>query len=193
LNQQLEAQEVLLDLTIAPFEPLTPGNGQNIGEKKEKLANAIKERIPQENLERLRRQLAGRLVGITVVFLLWKGSSTVTNTRPIKDLDNLLKIVFDALRQGPHGLGIIEEDSYIGEVYATKQLVDTEDREGYRIIIEEHHDPEMLRTLKQYYEKIPAQSSGSNENGELYSRISIHVYLLRMRPAVNQRIVGLRR
>jgi len=31
LNQQLEAQEVLLDLTIAPFEPLTPGNGQNIG------------------------------------------------------------------------------------------------------------------------------------------------------------------
>jgi len=42
LAEQLEAQEILLDLTIAPFEPLTPGNGQNIGEKKEKLANAIK-------------------------------------------------------------------------------------------------------------------------------------------------------
>src|SRR2546426_5894206 len=41
LAEQLEAQEILLDLTIAPFEPLTPGNGQNIGEKKEKLANAI--------------------------------------------------------------------------------------------------------------------------------------------------------
>jgi Holliday junction resolvase RusA-like endonuclease len=156
LAEQLEAQEILLDLTIAPFEPLTPGNGQNTSEKKEKLANAIKERIPQENLERLRRELAGRLVGVTVVFLLWKGSPNVTNTRPVKDLDNLLKIVFDVLRNHPQGLGIIEEDSYIGEVYATKQLVDTEDQEGYRIIIEEHHDPDMLRTLKQYYAKIPA-------------------------------------
>jgi Holliday junction resolvase RusA-like endonuclease len=156
LVEQLQAQEILLDLTIAPFEPLTPGNGQNIAEKKEKLANAIKERIPEESLERLRRQLAGRLVGVTVVFLLWKGSPHITNTRPVKDLDNLLKIVFDVLRQGPTGLGIIEEDSYIGEVYATKQLVDTEEQEGYRIIIEEHHDPEMLRTLKQYYSKIPA-------------------------------------
>jgi len=60
LVQQLEAQETFLDLTIIPFEPITPGNGQNTVEKKEKLANAIKERIPQEDLERLRRQLAGR-------------------------------------------------------------------------------------------------------------------------------------
>ena len=154
--QQLEARETLLDLTITPFEPITPGNGQNTGEKKEKLANAIKERISQDNLERLRQQLAWRLVAITVVFLLWKGSPNVTNTRPVKDLDNLMKIVFDLLRHGPQGLGIIEEDSYIGEVYATKQLVDTEEQEGYRIIIEEHHDPEMLRTLRQYYSKTPA-------------------------------------
>jgi Holliday junction resolvase RusA-like endonuclease len=156
LVQQLEAQETFLDLTIAPFEPLTPGNGQNTVEKKEKLANAIKERIPQDNLERLRQQLAGRLVGVTVVFLLWKGSPNITNTRPVKDLDNLLKIVFDVLRHGPQGLGIIEEDSYVGEVYATKQLVNKEEQEGYRIIIEEHHDPEMLSTLKQYYSKTPA-------------------------------------
>jgi len=158
LVQQLEAQETFLDLTIIPFEPITPGNGQNTVEKKEKLANAIKERIPQEDLERLRRQLAGRLVAITVVFLLWKGSPNVTNTRPVKDLDNLLKIVFDILRQGPQGLGIIEEDSYIGEVYATKQLVSKEEDEGYRIIIEEHHDPEMLRTLRQFYSKLEESS-----------------------------------
>jgi Holliday junction resolvase RusA-like endonuclease len=154
LAEQLQAQEILLDLTVAPFEPLTPGNGQNTSEKKEKLANAIKERISQDNLERLRSQLAGRLVGVTVVFLLWKGSPTITNTRPVKDLDNLLKIVFDVLRQGPKGLGIIEEDSYIGEVYATKQLVSREEDEGYRIIIKEHHAPEMLRALRQYYSKI---------------------------------------
>jgi Holliday junction resolvase RusA-like endonuclease len=156
LTEQLEAERILFDLTVAPFEPLTPGNGQNKGEKKEKLANAIKERLSKDDLENLRRKLEGKLVAITVVFLLWKGSSTVTNTRPVKDLDNLLKIVFDVLRKGPNGLGIIEEDSYIGEVYATKQLVSREEEEGYRIIIEEHHDPEMLRTLREYYAKIPA-------------------------------------
>jgi len=97
---------------------LTPGSGGGVllG-KKEKLASAIRERISEEDLE-LRPELAGRLVGITLVFLLWKG---------------------------------------------------------------------------QYYSKIPAQFSGSNEDGELYSRISIHVYLLSMWPAVNQRIVGPRR
>ena len=153
--EQLETQEILFDLTIAPFEPLTHGNGQNTGEKKEKLANAIKGRLSPDDLERLRHQLAGKLVAITVVFLLWKGSPSITNTRPIKDLDNLLKIVFDVLRHSPQGLGIIEEDSYIGEVYATKQLVNREKEEGYRLIIEEHHDPEMLRTLKQYYSKTP--------------------------------------
>ena len=153
--EQLETQEILFDLTIAPFEPLTPGNGQNTGEKKEKLANAIKGRLSPDDLERLRHQLAGKLVAITVVFLLWKGSPSITNTRPVKDLDNLLKIVFDVLRHSPQGLGIIEEDSYIGEVYATKQLVNREKEEGYRLIIEEHHDPEMLRTLKQYYSKTP--------------------------------------
>jgi hypothetical protein len=60
LAEQVEVERILFDLTIAPFEPLTPGNGQNKGEKKEKLANAIKERLSEEDLERLRRQLAGR-------------------------------------------------------------------------------------------------------------------------------------
>src|SRR5207245_210823 len=40
LVQQLEDKETFLDLTLTPVEPLTPGNGQTIGEKKEKLANA---------------------------------------------------------------------------------------------------------------------------------------------------------
>jgi hypothetical protein len=64
---------------------LTPGSGQNPVEKTEKLANAFRERISEDDLESLRHQLAGRLVGITVVFLLWKGSPNVTNTSPVKD------------------------------------------------------------------------------------------------------------
>jgi Holliday junction resolvase RusA-like endonuclease len=156
MSEQLEAMETLLDLTIAPFEPLAPGSGQNTGDKTETLADAIRQRLSQDDLEHLRHRLAGKLVGITVVFLLWQGSSKVSNTRPVKDLDNLLTIVFDVVRYSPKGLGLIEEDSYIGEVYATKQLVSKEEEEGYRIIIEEHHDPEMLRTLREYYSKKPA-------------------------------------
>jgi len=49
LTEQLEAQGLLFDLTIAPFEPLTLGNGQNTSEKKAKLANAIKDRISAED------------------------------------------------------------------------------------------------------------------------------------------------
>ncbi len=41
--------------------------------KKEKLAKAIRGRISEKDLGRLRHELAGRLVGITVVFLLWMG------------------------------------------------------------------------------------------------------------------------
>ena len=95
------------------FRPLE----KRFSEGYSRLLPSLTERISEEDLE-LRPELAGRLVGITLVFLLWKG---------------------------------------------------------------------------QYYSKIPAQFSGSNEDGELYSRISIHVYLLRMWPGVNQRIVGLRR
>src|SRR5438094_9827257 len=112
LAEQLEAQEILLDLTIAPFEPLTPGNGQNIGEKKEKLANAIKERLSKDDLERLRDQLAGRLVAITVVLLLWKGAPSTTNTRPVKDEESLLKKAHDGLRTHPQGPRITEEETY---------------------------------------------------------------------------------
>jgi Holliday junction resolvase RusA-like endonuclease len=155
MSERLEAMETLLDLTIVPFEPLTPGSGQNTGDWRETLASAIRQRLSQDDLEQLKHRLAGKLVGITVVFLLWKGSPKVSDTRLVKDLDNLLKIVFDVLRYSPEGLGLIEEDSYIGEVYATKQLVSKEEDEGYRIIIEEHHDPEMLRTLREYYSKIP--------------------------------------
>jgi len=66
--------EAFLDLVVASFVSLSPGSGGVVllG-KKENLANAIRERISEEDLEGLRHELAGRLVGITVVFLLWLG------------------------------------------------------------------------------------------------------------------------
>jgi hypothetical protein len=47
----------------------------------------------------------------------------------------------------------LEEDSYICEVYAKKELVEDSAEEGLRIIIEEYEDEQMQRTLKEFYSK----------------------------------------
>jgi hypothetical protein len=39
LTEQVETEKILFDLTLASFEPLTPGSGGNVVEKKEKLAS----------------------------------------------------------------------------------------------------------------------------------------------------------
>ncbi len=140
-----------MDLSVVPFEPITVGSGQGTAEKQGRLSKAIQERISTNELERLRKGREGRLVTVTVIFYLWKGAPSITNTRPVKDIDNLLKVLFDVLKLGPNGLGLVAEDSYICEVYATKQLVAEEEEEGYRIIIEEYADKPMLHTLEQFY------------------------------------------
>ena len=140
--------KTVLDINITPFEPATTGSGGNIAEKEARLKKAIMERVKPDDLAQLVKSRADRLVTLTVLFFLWKGSPKVTNTRAVKDLDNLLKIVLDVLKLGPQGLGIVEEDSYVCEVYSAKQLVDDEKEEGYRIIVEEYQDDAMLALLK---------------------------------------------
>ncbi len=149
--------KTILDINVVPFEPAT-GSGQNVAEKEAKLKKAITERVKPDELTQLAKNRADRLVTLTVIFSLWKGSPKTTNTRAVKDLDNLLKIVLDVLKLGPQGLGIVEEDSYVCEVYSMKQLVDDEKEEGYRIIVEEYNDDAMLSTLKRFHSAAKKQS-----------------------------------
>lgn len=142
--------KTILDIGVVPFEPVTTGSG-NVAEKEGRLKKAILERVKPEELAELAKDRRDRLVTLTVLFFLWKGSAKVSNTRSVKDLDNLLKIVLDVLKLGPQGLGIVEEDSYVCEVYSAKSLVDEEKEEGYRIIVEEYEDPAMLGLLKRFY------------------------------------------
>src|SRR5712692_6898616 len=151
--EDVESTRTLLDIAIIPFEPVTTGSGKDKPEKEAKLRKAILEAATGQDIEQLKSKMKGRLVSITVGFFLWKGSPSVTNTRPVKDLDNLMKILFDVLGPGPQGLGLLEEDSYICEVYAKKELVDDVGEEGLRIIIEEYQDEGMLRALKEFYTK----------------------------------------
>lgn len=152
-KEQVTSSRTLVDIPVIPFEPPTTGSGHDIGEKQGKLRSAILERVTQAELGKFKDDLKGRLVTITLGFFLWKGSSKTTNTRAVKDLDNLMKIIFDVLGKGQQGLGLLEEDSYICEVYAKKELVEEQSEEGLRIIIEEYEDDGMLRTLKEFYAK----------------------------------------
>jgi Holliday junction resolvase RusA-like endonuclease len=152
-KEQVASTRTLVDIPVIPFEPPTTGSGHDIGDKQGKLRSAIMERVSQNEIEKFKEALKGRLVTITLGFFLWKGSTKTTNTRAVKDLDNLMKIIFDVLGKSQQGLGLLEEDSYICEVYAKKELVEDSSEEGLRIIIEEYEDEQMLQTLKEFYAK----------------------------------------
>ena len=151
--ERVESSRTLVDIPVIPFEPPTTGSGHDIGEKQGKLRAAILERVTQAELSKFKEALKGHLVTMTLGFFLWKGSTKTTNTRAVKDLDNLMKIIFDVLGKGQQGLGLLEEDSYICEVYAKKELVEDQAEEGLRIIIEEYEDEVMQKVLKEFYSK----------------------------------------
>ncbi|HZY93473.1 MAG TPA: hypothetical protein VFE98_01250 [Candidatus Bathyarchaeia archaeon] len=153
MDEGPESSRTLVDIPVIPFEPPATGDGHDIATKLGKVKTAIQSKVTPDEIAKFKESLKGRLMSITLAFFLWKGSTRTTNTRPVKDLDNLMKIMFDVLGKSPPGLGLLEEDSYVCEVYAKKELVDDESDEGLRIIIEEYQDEPMLGTLTQYYTK----------------------------------------
>ncbi len=141
-------KNTLLDITVVPFEPIvgTPAD------KVSMLKKAVQDKIQPGNLTLLKEERYARLVTLTVVFYIWKGSGKA-NPRSAKELSSLLRPIFDILQTGEQGLGVVERDSYICEVYATKELVESEKEEGYRIIMEEFENEEMLGALNAHYGK----------------------------------------
>ena len=126
-----------------PIEPMSGMKGRRKYARKKELIDAIK-KAKGEELETAREALSGKKVSIAVEFFLWKGDATHTNTTGRKDIDNLLKIVFDALQtkvdeQGRmEGLGLIENDDSVYHVEATKRLVETPGEVGLRLTVVEH-------------------------------------------------------
>jgi Holliday junction resolvase RusA-like endonuclease len=137
-----------LEIRVVPFEPFAWVAGKRTGKREDKLSERIRQEIPLHRFTEFLEGRADRLVALRVQFFLWEGSSNVTNTRSIKDVDNLLNVVFDVLKVGPHGVGLIESDSYICDAHATKHLVADAKDEGYKISIEEYGDQRMLGILK---------------------------------------------
>jgi Holliday junction resolvase RusA-like endonuclease len=126
------------EVEIRDFEPLS-GKVKRVANKKD-LADRIIRKAKDETTI-ARREFAKIPVRIEVWFYLWKGGKGFSNTTSKKDLDNLLKLVFDALQ--PHvdsqhttsGAGIIETDDNIFQVTATKQIVPERLQAGMSLVI----------------------------------------------------------
>src|SRR5690242_7352631 len=124
LSSKDREASVILDVIVTPFEPPAMGQGQDKVEKKQRVAKAIQDRLLPTKLAELQDHRADRLVAATVSFSLWRGTAQTTISRSVKDLDSLLEVLFDAIKFGPPGIGIIESDSYVCRVRASKLLVD---------------------------------------------------------------------
>jgi Holliday junction resolvase RusA-like endonuclease len=132
--------EVLLPkVQVRGFTPRT--YGEDDIPKKAQVRDLLKEKIP--NLSALQSATRGKRLWVEVVFYLYAG--TTVQSRTDKDIDNLLKIVVDALpefmdkKKMHEGLGIIleDKDDMVFEVHARKVLVNTEAGEGIDIEIAE--------------------------------------------------------
>src|SRR5438093_4122143 len=110
MSSHIRSENMILELRIIPFEPFAWVAGKRTGEREDKLAERIRQEMLLQTLTEFLEHRADRLVALRVQFFLWEGRSNVTNTRPKKDVDNLLNVVFDVLKIGPHGVGLIESD-----------------------------------------------------------------------------------
>ena len=124
-------------ISLRDFEPKTARSQKEVKQKIE-LRDAIENNI--ENLSKIKTACEGKTkFSIDVKFFLWDGSGVEGRTS--KDLDNLLKVVFDVLceymdknKKYP-GLGLMKNDNLICEVHATKKTVKNKKDEGMDIKI----------------------------------------------------------
>ncbi|MDG7007773.1 MAG: RusA family crossover junction endodeoxyribonuclease [Nitrososphaerota archaeon] len=126
-----------------PTKPMSGSGGKRRHERKEELIKAIREAKPNE-LETARRAFRDKRVKVSVRFNLEKPKEGSSNTVGKKDLDNMLKLVLDALQtkadsQGKlDGLGLIHDDDCIYRLEANKKLVDRPEQAGISISISEY-------------------------------------------------------
>ena len=129
-------------IKIRGFEPLTASS--DVVERKKKLKEEIENKT--KNLDEIRKFCKDKELSIIVKFFLYDGSKDKNpqpEGRTKKDLDNLLKIVFDVLpekmdSEGKNdGLGLItrDHDHLVYEIKSTKKIVYKENEEGIDIVI----------------------------------------------------------
>ena len=107
-----------------------------------KRKNAIKRKIGTKigkALPKIRERTLNRLLLVDVTYRLYVDKNSGSSK---KDLDNLLKILFDVLSQNmvngqesKKGLGIMIDDSFVYEIRAKKTLVNEPKEQGFDLMI----------------------------------------------------------
>jgi len=132
----LKWQVILQKIEIRDFNPLTAG--KNKIDRKKKLRRKLKSEIGKSNLNKIQKRANNNPLFIDVCFYLQESDKLGKSK---KDLDNLLKILFDVLSknmvngQKPiRGLGIMRDDSYIHKIKCEKK-VNVENKTGFDLMI----------------------------------------------------------
>jgi len=134
----MKMKKSLGKISLRDFEPKTARSQKEVKQK-----NELKKEIETKETKKLlkiKKSCEGKTkFALDVKFFLWDGSGV--EGRAKKDLDNLLKVVFDVLpeymdtnKKYP-GLGFMQNDKMIHEVYATKKIVKKKKDEGLDIKI----------------------------------------------------------
>lgn len=126
-----------ITISVSGFEPKT-AKGKETTFRKLQLRDEF---LAQNNIEKIKHIFIGKKISVDVCFYLYEDPRD--SSRYNKDMDNLLKIVFDVLseymdndKKNP-GLGLIEADKdyLIYELHSTKKLVRLESQEGIDVTI----------------------------------------------------------
>ena len=107
-----------------------------------KRKNALKRVIGAKigkDLPKIRERTLNRLLLVDVTYRLYVDKNSGSSK---KDLDNLLKILFDVLsknmvngQESKKGLGIMKDDSFIYEIKAKKIEVNSKKEQGFDLMI----------------------------------------------------------
>lgn len=129
--------EVILEtIRIRDFPPLTAGR------KKLDRKIALKERLfveLEKDLPTIQTRTYGKPLFVDVCFYIHESDKLGKSK---KDLDNLLKILFDALSENMVngqkpivGLGLMKDDTFIHKIICEKKSVDTDEEQGFDLLI----------------------------------------------------------
>jgi len=129
----MKRRVVLKKIKIRKFSPVTARDDKI--ERKKILRDKLKAAFGKDLSKFKKNVLNDPKFSIDVCFRLLESDK---HGRPKKDLDNLLKILFDVLSENMvssgqkpiNGLGIMKDDSYIYKIKCEKKPVKFEDREG---------------------------------------------------------------
>ena len=128
-------------ISVKGFKPKTAKKGKEITKRKDELYKAFVNQ--NKNIVELQEKCRGKELSINVTFRL--NENTPDKSSYKKDLDNLLKILLDVIKEEMDddkkktGLGLVikNNDDKIFEINCNKKFVTSDDDEGIDLIVSE--------------------------------------------------------